>query len=77
MNAQLFGIIMAVLMLAAGLFAFFGGRALLTDGRERRRYKALVDQDRAQEIAFDNEVIELEVQTAMSGLDEEIHELLS
>jgi hypothetical protein len=77
MSAQLFGIIMASLMLAAGLFAFFGGRALLRDGRERRRYRALVGEDQAREAALRSEREDLEVQMAMSGLDDELRALLS
>ncbi|MGW3992208.1 hypothetical protein ACWEF6_01850 [Amycolatopsis sp. NPDC004772] len=72
---QTVGIILAVLMLAAGIYAFFGARALLRDGRERRRYKALVDEDAAREAALRAERIDLEVDFQMSGLDGELDEL--
>lgn len=69
-------LILLILTLAAAIYAFRAARALLEDGRERRAYRALADEDRAREITLQAEVADLEVQEAMSGLDDELSELL-
>jgi hypothetical protein len=69
---QIFGLVLAVLMLTAAVYAFYAARSLLQDGRERRRYRALVDEDAGREAALRDEMIDLEVDLAMSDLDDEL-----
>jgi hypothetical protein len=75
--SQVFGLTLAALMLTASYYAYRAATALLRDGRERRRYRALVDQNRAREVALAGEMANLEVGLALSDLDNELTELLS
>lgn len=76
-GTQLFGLILGGLALAGLVFAYLTAEALLRDNRESRRHKFFVDEERSQEIAFQAEVEDLEVQAAMSGLDDELDDFLS
>lgn len=76
MNAQTFGLIIAGLMAITALGVARGTSRLLTDNREARRYKALVDEDRAQEIQLHAEVTDLRVQFETSDMDTELAKLL-
>lgn len=75
-NAQTFGLILGAMILTATVFGWRMALLLLTENREARRYKALVDQDRAREIELASEVADLEIGLAMSGLDDELAKLL-
>lgn len=74
-TAQIIGLGIAGLILWGSIYVFAASRLLLKDGRERRRYKALVDEDRARDARLATEMQELEVQVAMSELDDEYQKL--
>jgi hypothetical protein len=76
-GTQIFGLVLGALMLAGLVYAYYAASALLRDGRESRRYRALLDEERAREIALRAEVDDLEVRAAMSELDDEINDLFS
>lgn len=74
-SAQIFGLALAGLILVSAVILAVAAALGLKEGREKRRYRALVDEDRAREIALNKERIDLEVQVFMSGLDEELEKL--
>ena len=76
MNAQLFGLILGATMLVSAVIAWRAAWLFLTDNREARRYNALVDEDRAHEIATTNEVLDLTVQYEASDIDSTIAKIL-
>lgn len=76
-TTQIVGLCLGAFVLAGLVFAYLTAAAMLRDGREKRRYRALVDEDAAREVALRAERIDLEVEVAVSGLDGELKDLLS
>lgn len=74
-TAQMVGIGIAAAILWGAVYVFAASRLLLADGRERRRYKALVDEDRARDARLAAEMQDLEVHAALSDLDDEYRKL--